>query len=97
MKLGDLKKIAQVFKQFSNIDSVLIFGSRAMGNDKKGSDVDLVLMGDIDLSTLNKVKFLLNEETPLPYFFDVVIYNEIENQELKNHIDRYGKIIYTKD
>ena len=100
MKFGfkneDLKKMQTIFEQFPDIRSVIIFGSRAMGNYKKGSDIDLVLFGNIESSILNKVKFLLNEETPLPYFFDVVLYNEIKNKELKHHIDHYGKTIYEK-
>lgn len=101
MKLGldkkELQKICKVFDQFKKIDSVIIFGSRSMGNFKKGSDIDLALMGDIDSSTLNQIKLLLNEETPLPYFFDIVVYNEIESKDLKDHIDHYGKIIYKKN
>ena len=100
MKFGfkneDLKKMHTIFEQFPDIHSVIIFGSRAMGNYKKGSDIDLVLLGNIEPSILNKVKFLLNEETPLPYFFDIVLYNEIENQDLKHHIDHNGKVIYEK-
>ena len=100
MKFGlnnqDLERICKIFSQFPDIDSVIMFGSRSMGNFKKGSDIDLALVGNINPSTLNRVKFLLNEETPLPYFFDVVIYQEIKNKELKDHMDRYGTIMYQK-
>lgn len=100
MKFGlenrDLEQICKMFNQFPEIDSVIVFGSRSMGNFKKGSDIDLALIGNIDSSTLNRVKFLLNEEIPLPYFFDVVIYKEIESKELKDHIDRHGMTIYQK-
>lgn len=41
-------------------------------------------------------KYELEEETYLPYFFDVVAFNTIENQALKEHIQKYGKEIYTK-
>ena len=77
MKFGfkneDLKKMQTIFEQFPDIRSVIIFGSRAMGNYKKGSDIDLVLFGNIESSILNKVKFLLNEEKPITYLFDVVL------------------------
>lgn len=96
LKNQDLERICKIFNQFPEIDSVIVFGSRSMGNFKKGSDIDLTLIGNIDSSTLNRVKFLLNEEIPLPYFFDVVIYKEIESKELKDHIDRHGTTIYQK-
>ncbi|WP_321992949.1 nucleotidyltransferase substrate binding protein [Clostridium butyricum] len=38
----------------------------------------------------------LNEIYPLPYFFDIINYNSITNENLKKHIDIEGKIIYTK-
>ena len=38
----------------------------------------------------------LNEVYPLPYFFDIIQYNKITNENLINHIDSQGKIIYTK-
>lgn len=96
LKNKDLERICKIFNPFPEIDSVIVFGSRSMGNFKKGSDIDLALIGNIDSSTLNRVKFLLNEEIPLPYFFDVVIYKEIESKELKDHIDRHGMTIYQK-
>jgi hypothetical protein len=40
---------------------------------------------------------LLNEEYPLPYFFDILHYEEINNENLKKHIDTYGKELYKKD
>lgn len=91
----DIKFILEVFKKHSKIEKVIIFGSRAMGNFKKASDVDLALLGkEIDKKTLRKVSDDLNEEYPLPYFFDVINYNEILSEDLKEHIDSYGKIIY---
>lgn len=39
---------------------------------------------------------ILNEESPLPYFCDVLDYSLIDNEELKNHIDRVGRLIYKK-
>ncbi len=47
-----------------------------------------------DINTLSKLKYTLEEDTNLPYFFDVVIYDNLENIELKKHIDEFGKIIY---
>lgn len=39
---------------------------------------------------------MLNEELPLPYFFDVIDYTHLEHNGLKKHIEQYGKVIYQK-
>ncbi|OGQ14995.1 MAG: DNA polymerase III subunit beta [Deltaproteobacteria bacterium RIFCSPHIGHO2_02_FULL_40_11] len=93
----DLDEIIYIFKKFPNVESVVLYGSRAMGNFKKGSDVDLALKGAIDFSSLSSINAHLNEGIPLPYFFDILIYNNIKNESLKEHIDRYGKVIYEKE
>jgi len=92
----DLALMLEELKKFSQIEEALIFGSRAMGNFKKGSDIDLVLKGAFGHDILAKVKYVLDEVLPLPYFFDVLHYNSISNQELRRHIDTFGKVIYKK-
>jgi uncharacterized protein len=87
----DIKYITKALKQFDNIEKAIIFGSRAMGNYKSGSDVDIAIVGkNINRHILSQISDLLNEEYPLPYFFDVINYNEINNPELKKHIDIFG-------
>ncbi|MBU3917095.1 nucleotidyltransferase domain-containing protein [bacterium] len=89
---SDIKVILSTVSQFPEIRQVVIFGSRAKGTHLKGSDIDLAIKGeDISNSTINRLSFLLNEELPLPYFFDVIHYEEIDNKDLKEHIDRVGK------
>ncbi len=82
--------IKEVIKSFPNVTEAILFGSRALGREKRGSDVDIALKGAVDLNTLSSVAHRLNEETNLPYFFDVVVYDSIKNDALKEHIDRYG-------
>jgi len=100
MKFGltneDIKYIQGVLKRYPQIQTALVFGSRAMGNQKKGSDIDIAIVGDIDLTLLGKIKSSLDEDIPLPYFFDVVDYQSIENPDLKKHIDQHGSTIYTQ-
>lgn len=88
--------IKDTFKLFPGITEAIMFGSRAMGNYKKGSDVDIALKGKIDFTLLAKINALLNEELPLPYFFDLVAYDDIDNEELKQHIDEHGRVFYTR-
>ena len=88
----DISRITAAIKQFPEIDDALIFGSRAKGTHKKASDVDLAIKGRaVTGETIKRLSFLLNEELPLPYFFDVVHYEALENRQLIAHIDRVGK------
>jgi len=94
----DLNSIIEAVDKYSEIEEVILFGSRAMGNYKKGSDVDLAIVGEnIDRKILRRISDDLNEEYPLPYFFDVLNYNDISNEALKKHIDSVGKSIYKRN
>ena len=91
----DIKYINMALSNFVEIDKAIIFGSRAMGNYKKGSDVDIAIVGEsIDNKTILSLNDYLNEVYPIPYFFDIVHYNSILNKNLKSHIDKEGKVIY---
>ena len=91
---ADMNRIRAAIKHFPEIEEVVVFGSRAKGTHKKASDVDLAIKGSaVSLETIQRLNFLLNEELPLPYFFDVVHYEALENQQLLEHIDRVGKSI----
>ncbi len=92
----ELEILKDVFKKFDDIKEVILFGSRALGTHKTASDIDLAIKGNVDINTLSKLKYTLEEDTNLPYFFDVVIYENLDNLELKTHIDEFGKIIWTR-
>lgn len=95
LRSEDLKMITRVLEYFPEIEEALIFGSRAIGNYRRGSDVDIALKGnELQHITINKVSFMLNEETPLPYRFDVLNYNTLSSADLKNHIDTQGIVFY---
>lgn len=93
----DISYIKKALKNFKEIEKAIVFGSRAMGNYKKGSDVDIAIIGkEITSETIFKLDDYLNEVYPLPYFFDIIHYDLIINDKLKEHIDTEGKIIYIK-
>lgn len=93
----DIEYIQKALQSFDEVDKAVIFGSRAMGNYKRGSDVDLAVFGaNITMETICGIDDLLNEEYPLPYFFDVLHYEKINNEKLKHHIDTMGKELYHK-
>ncbi|MCG8319853.1 MAG: nucleotidyltransferase domain-containing protein [Cytophagales bacterium] len=83
--------LVNAFSKYPEVEEVLIFGSRAKGNYKRGSDIDLAIKGKRcnDLTAIN-IQGYFNEELPIPYYVDVVYYDELEHQELKEHIDRVG-------
>jgi predicted nucleotidyltransferase len=92
---NDLAAMTDVLSQFSSVYQALIFGSRAKGNYKPGSDVDLVVKGDsLSFDDITRIGYLLNEETMMPYRFDVLHYETITAPELVDHIDRVGVPIY---
>ena len=97
LKQRDIDYLITALKQFPEIEIAIIFGSRAKGNYKPASDLDIVVKGErIADNTILKLLDLLEEELPLPYFIDVLHYEKINNKELKEHIDRVGKVFYSK-
>ncbi|MFD1677945.1 nucleotidyltransferase domain-containing protein [Alicyclobacillus fodiniaquatilis] len=91
----DWEFIQKSLSKFPEIERAILFGSRAMGNYKRGSDVDLAIVGEkVTHKTLVELNEWLNEIFPLPYVFDILHYQTILNQELQKHIDTHGKLIY---
>jgi predicted nucleotidyltransferase len=92
-KSGDLETIVQTFAKFPEIKKAVIFGSRAKGNYQSGSDVDIAVWA-ISNEPIWQLSGILNDEILLPYKFDIVNYDAIDNGELKEHINRAGVEIY---
>lgn len=93
----DLSMIREAAAALPAIETLVLFGSRAKGNYRKGSDVDLAVKGDtVDDRTIAQLNDQLNEVLPLPYFFDVLNFHTIAEPELKSHIDRVGLVIFNK-
>lgn len=93
---SDILKINGVFEQLPKIQTVIIYGSRAKGNFRPGSDIDITLTGDnLTLTDVNELSTIL-DDLLLPYLFDISIFDKIENPEFTDHINRVGKVFYTK-
>jgi uncharacterized protein len=91
-----IDKIIEVFKRYDTIEEVILYGSRAKGNYKPGSDIDLTLKGEgLNLSILNKISLEL-DDLLLPYTFDLSLYHHINQSDLIEHIQRVGKAFYKK-
>ena len=101
MKYGlsdeQLTEICNIIGSYPQIEEAVIYGSRADGAYKEASDVDIAIKGEkADQSIASKLKFYLEEETYLPFFFDVVAYDASTSAELKEQIKTKGKTIYRK-
>lgn len=87
-----LQLIIETLKQ-ANIAKAVVFGSRAKGNWRENSDIDIAVFGtDVNVGSLS-VRF---DELPMPYKFDIVDYSTIKSSALREHIDRIGIEIYNK-
>lgn len=87
--------LINAFSQYPEIEKVILFGSRAKGNYKKGSDIDLAIKGkDCNEQIAFNLNAFLNEELPIPYHIDILYYDGLDHKELKEHIDRVGKLFY---
>ena len=89
LKNDTLKKILNVLTRYKQIHDVILFGSRAIGTYKNGSDIDLCLKGDVNTKVLLNIMTDL-DSLFLPYEIDLSIYDKIDNDDLKEHIDRVG-------
>jgi predicted nucleotidyltransferase len=97
LKNEHIRIFLEIISKFDDVEKVALFGSRAMGNHKKTSDVDIAVFGkNVNTGLACAIKFEIEEETVIPYFFDVVAYPIIKNEKLKEHIDTKGIILWEK-
>lgn len=92
-----LDKLNSVFLQHKAISSVLIYGSRAKGNYRQGSDIDLTIKGSVlEFAELMQIEDQI-DDLSLPYTVDLSQYAQLSNTDLIEHIDRVGLVIYEKN
>lgn len=90
LKETTISQINQVFSIYPQVKSVIIYGSRAKGNYRKGSDIDLTLIGEeLTLHFVHKIELDL-DDLLLPYTFDLSVFQDINNPDLLDHIQRVG-------
>src|SRR5437016_43642 len=92
-----IAKIAGVLARFPTVESVVLFGSRAKGAHKPGSDIDLALVGDtLDSRTLGRIDDAL-DDLLLPYRFSLVIYGKNTDPQIAAHIERVGVPFFERE
>lgn len=91
-----LDKLNSVFRQHQAIELVLVYGSRAKGNYRVGSDIDLTIKGGvIGFAELMQIEDQI-DDLFLPYTVDLSQYGQLTNVDLIDHIDRVGVVVYDK-
>jgi predicted nucleotidyltransferase len=97
LKESTIEKICVVFAGYPQVEKAILYGSRAKGNYKNGSDIDLTLDGGPDL-TLNVLYRIMDEldDLLLPYMIDLSILASITDPDVVDHIQRVGIVFYEK-
>jgi len=94
-----ISQIHSVLTQHPNIERAVVYGSRAKGNYKPGSDINLTLFAtenqDISFQELCNILDEI-DDLLLPYMVDLSVFTHIDNPELRAHIERVGKVFYTQ-
>lgn len=91
------ESIIGILRVHPAISRAVLFGSRAMGSYRPGSDIDLMIESDElphgeYLSLLNEIDDLL-----LPWQCDIIRSEQISNDALREHIARVGIIVYSRN
>ncbi|CAN5427040.1 nucleotidyltransferase domain-containing protein [soil metagenome] len=89
-------KIHSVLAQHPEISTAILYGSRAKGNFKTGSDIDLTLRGPCLTSSLLSTISMELDDLNLPYGIDLSILEQLDHEGLKEHIVRVGTVFYDR-
>ncbi|MEI6847377.1 MAG: nucleotidyltransferase domain-containing protein [Chlorobiaceae bacterium] len=91
-----IEQIRTLFEQYPQVEQATLYGSRAAGNYKNGSDIDLTLYGTT--LTFSTLKSIINDFDTLylPYSIDLSIFANISDPDIIDHIQRVGIIFYKR-
>ena len=91
-----IQKIRALLAQYPQVEQAVLYGSRATGNYRNGSDIDLALFGDdLNLQTLCRIMNAI-DDLMLPYSVDLVIFGQVSDTDLKAHIQEAGVVFYQR-
>jgi len=88
--------LRQTLAAFPEVDKAVIYGSRAKGTHKPGSDIDLALFGDGLTSDIRSKIAARLDDAPIPHTVDLSLYAELTHAPLRAHIDRVGELFYER-
>ena len=89
----DIGAIQKTLRQFPKITEAILYGSRAKGSYRPGSDIDLTLIGELSHQDLLDIEATL-DDLLLPYKIDLSLHHQLDNPQLIDHIARVGKSLY---
>lgn len=92
-----IEDIVNIIKKYKEITRAVIFGSRARGDYKKASDIDIALFGDNLTNTINTKIFFEIDELYMPYKVDLINFNTLgKENRIRENILKEGVEIYAK-
>jgi predicted nucleotidyltransferase len=92
-----VQRIREVLAHYPEVEKALLYGSRAMGTHRPGSDIDLTLCGSgLDHTLLIRIENEL-DDLLLPYQMDLSVFSELTHPALLDHIRRVGVTFYQPD
>lgn len=91
-----IAQFKDIFKKYPEIEAVIIYGSRAKGNYREGSDIDVTLHGEALTEDIKASIWLDLDRLNTPYLIDLSVYHLLDSEDLKAHIQRRGKLFYKK-
>ncbi|MDR3329590.1 MAG: nucleotidyltransferase domain-containing protein [Prevotellaceae bacterium] len=89
-----LQKLRSVFAQHPEVEEVLLYGSRAKGTYRPGSDIDITMKGALLTHAIQSKVWLEIDDLLLPCMIDLSILHQIGNPDLVEHINRVGQPLY---
>jgi uncharacterized protein len=91
-----IEAIHGVFERYPDVERVFVYGSRAKGNFRPASDIDLTMVGEgLTLGTQYRIEEEL-DDLLLPHMIDLSILSRITNSDLLAHIERVGQVFFEK-
>ncbi len=91
-----VQTLVHIFASHAKVQRALIYGSRAMGNFREGSDIDLALDAP-DLTYAEKLAIdLAIADTNIPYLVDLSVMHSLTQADLLDHIERVGRVLYAR-
>ena len=92
-----MAQIAGVLAHFPEVEAAVLFGSRAKGTHKPGSDIDLSLTGEaLDWRTIGKIYDAL-DDLLLPYRFSLILLDRTTDPAVAAHIARVGLPLFQRE
>lgn len=90
----DVESIRETLRLFPKVGEAILYGSRAKGSYRLGSDIDLTLKGnELSYQDLLNIELAL-DDLLLPYKIDLSLHHQLDNPQLIDHIARVGKPFY---